>query len=252
MSTVKDFITRHYRHFNAAVVIDAAQAYVDHLAGGGKMLMTLAGAMSTAELGLSLADMIRAGKVDAICCTGANLEEDIFNLVAHDHYVRVPELPHAVRRRRGGAARAGPEPRDRHLHPRRGGDAPHRAPRAGAVEGGVGEGRALLSVRVHVPAHRQRHDRGVLPDRPEGLVDGRRLREEAADLRARLGGLDARQRLRRRRHPRRRAVRLREVGPGDDGLARRLVQGRTASSTRSASSRSAAASPATSRSASCR
>jgi deoxyhypusine synthase len=90
MSTVKDFITRHYRHFNAAVVVDAAQAYVDHLASGGKMLVTLAGAMSTAELGLSLADMIRAGKVDAICCTGANLEEDIFNLVAHDHYVRVP------------------------------------------------------------------------------------------------------------------------------------------------------------------
>ena len=52
--------------------------------------MTLAGAMSTAELGLSLAEMIRRGKVHAICCTGANLEEDIFNLVAHDHYERVP------------------------------------------------------------------------------------------------------------------------------------------------------------------
>src|SRR5581483_11647526 len=90
MPAVKDFITRHYRHFNAAVVIDAAQAYVDHLAGGGKMFITLAGAMSTAELGLSLADMIRAGKVDGICATGANLEEDIFNLVAHDHYKRVP------------------------------------------------------------------------------------------------------------------------------------------------------------------
>jgi deoxyhypusine synthase len=52
--------------------------------------MTLAGAMSTAELGLSLAEMIRRDKVHAICCTGANLEEDVFNLVAHDHYVRVP------------------------------------------------------------------------------------------------------------------------------------------------------------------
>jgi deoxyhypusine synthase len=28
--------------------------------------------------------------VHAICCTGANLEEDIFNLVAHEHYVRIP------------------------------------------------------------------------------------------------------------------------------------------------------------------
>jgi deoxyhypusine synthase len=90
MGSVKDFIKHHYRHFNAAVVIDAAQAYVDHLEAGGKMFMTVAGAMSTAELGLSLAEMIRHDKVHAICCTGANLEEDIFNLVAHDHYVRVP------------------------------------------------------------------------------------------------------------------------------------------------------------------
>ena len=54
------------------------------------MLVTLAGAMSTAELGLSLAEMIRQGKVHAVCSTGANLEEDVFNLVAHDHYRRIP------------------------------------------------------------------------------------------------------------------------------------------------------------------
>src|SRR5205807_2136080 len=90
MPTVKDFISRHYRHFNAAVVIDAAQAYVDHLARGGKMFLTLAGAMSTAELGLSLADMVREGRVHGICSTGANLEEDVFNLVANNHYKRVP------------------------------------------------------------------------------------------------------------------------------------------------------------------
>lgn len=81
---------RHYRHFNAAVCVDAAQAWVDHLDKGGKMLITLAGAMSTAELGISLAELIRQDKVHAICCTGANLEEDIFNLVAHSHYERVP------------------------------------------------------------------------------------------------------------------------------------------------------------------
>jgi deoxyhypusine synthase len=90
MAAIKDFIRHHFRHFNAAVVADAAQAYVDHLAGGGKMFVTVAGAMSTAELGLSFADLIREGKVHGICCTGANLEEDVFNLVAHDHYVRVP------------------------------------------------------------------------------------------------------------------------------------------------------------------
>ncbi len=54
------------------------------------MMVTLAGAMSTAELGLSLAEMIRQGKVHAITCTGANLEEDVFNLVAHEHYRTIP------------------------------------------------------------------------------------------------------------------------------------------------------------------
>lgn len=87
---VSAFIERHYRHFNAAALKDAAAGYRAHLEAGGEMLMTLAGAMSTAELGVSLAEMIRAGKVHAICCTGANLEEDIFNLVAHDHYERLP------------------------------------------------------------------------------------------------------------------------------------------------------------------
>ena len=90
MAAIKDFIKHHYRHFNAAALVDAAEAYVRHMDAGGKMMVTLAGAMSTAELGLSLAEMIRRGKVDAITCTGANLEEDLFNLVAHDHYVRVP------------------------------------------------------------------------------------------------------------------------------------------------------------------
>jgi deoxyhypusine synthase len=88
--TVRDFITRHYRHFNAATLRDAADGYIRHVDGGGRMLVTLAGAMSTAELGLSLAEMIRRDKVHAICCTGANLEEDVFNLVAHDHYRRIP------------------------------------------------------------------------------------------------------------------------------------------------------------------
>jgi deoxyhypusine synthase len=94
VGAISDFIRHHYRHFNGAALVDAAEAYVEHLAGGGQMLVTLAGAMSTAELGLSLAEMIRRGKVHAICCTGANLEEDVFNLVAHDHYVRIPHYRH--------------------------------------------------------------------------------------------------------------------------------------------------------------
>jgi len=88
--SIADFINHHFRHFNAAALKDAAVGYKEHLNRNGKMLVTLAGAMSTAEIGLSLAEMIRQGKVHAISCTGANLEEDVFNLVAHDHYVRIP------------------------------------------------------------------------------------------------------------------------------------------------------------------
>ncbi|MCP9292635.1 deoxyhypusine synthase family protein [Gracilimonas sediminicola] len=87
---VSEFLTYHFRHFNAASVVDAAKAYEDQLQSGSKMMITLAGAMSSAELGLSLAEMIREDKVHIITCTGANLEEDVFNLVAHDHYKRIP------------------------------------------------------------------------------------------------------------------------------------------------------------------
>ena len=87
---VTNFLKKHYKHFNAASLIDAAEGYKTHLNNGGKMMITLAGAMSTAELGIILAEMIRQDKVQAISCTGANLEEDIFNLVAHDFYERVP------------------------------------------------------------------------------------------------------------------------------------------------------------------
>ncbi len=87
---VSAFVRHHFRHFNAAAMVDAADAYTRHLDAGGAMMVTLAGAMSTGELGLSLAEMIRRDKVHAISCTGANLEEDVFNLIAHDFYERVP------------------------------------------------------------------------------------------------------------------------------------------------------------------
>jgi deoxyhypusine synthase len=89
--TITAFIKEHYKHFNAAIVVDAAEGYEAQLVKGNKMMITLAGAMSTAELGKSLAEMIRQDKVHIISCTGANLEEDLMNLVAHSHYKRVPE-----------------------------------------------------------------------------------------------------------------------------------------------------------------
>ena len=90
MSAIRNFIERHFRHFNAREVVEAARAYETHLEGGGKMLLAMAGAMSTGEIGIILARMIREGKVHAISCTGANLEEDIFNLISNRDYEVIP------------------------------------------------------------------------------------------------------------------------------------------------------------------
>ncbi|MFP4143980.1 MAG: deoxyhypusine synthase family protein [Phycisphaeraceae bacterium] len=88
---VRAFMQKHFLHFNSRETLAAAQAYEDHLAAGGKMMVTLAGAMSTARIGQILSRMIRAGKVHAITCTGANLEEDVFNLVAYNEYEPCPQ-----------------------------------------------------------------------------------------------------------------------------------------------------------------
>lgn len=87
MGKVSDFMTKHFRHYNARETLSAARAYQSFIdRDQGMMLVSLAGAMSTAELGISLAEMIRQGKVHAISCTAANLEEDLFNLFAHNEY----------------------------------------------------------------------------------------------------------------------------------------------------------------------
>ena len=86
---VRGFVDRHFLHFNAGALRDCAQSLDQFLNNGGRLMVTLAGAMSTAEIGRSLAPMIRSGKIHAITCTGANLEEDVFNLVAHSKYKRI-------------------------------------------------------------------------------------------------------------------------------------------------------------------
>lgn len=86
MGAVRDFMEHHYLHYNSREVVNAAKAWEDHLAAGGKMMVTLAGAMSTARIGRILGRLIREDKVHAICCTGANLEEDLFNLLAANDY----------------------------------------------------------------------------------------------------------------------------------------------------------------------
>jgi len=90
VGAIRDFMDHQFKHFNAREAVWAARAYEEHLAKGGKMMVTLAGAMSTGELGIALARMIREGKVHAISCTGANLEEDVFNLLANNEYEIIP------------------------------------------------------------------------------------------------------------------------------------------------------------------
>lgn len=86
MTSVRAFMDHHYLHFNSREVVDAARAWEKHVQSGGKMMVTLAGAMSTARIGRILGRLIRKGYVHGICCTGANLEEDVFNLLAANDY----------------------------------------------------------------------------------------------------------------------------------------------------------------------
>lgn len=91
MTTVRALIDRHFMHFNAREVRDAARAWQAHVGAGGRMMVSLAGAMSTAGIGGLLAPAIRAGLVHAISCTGANLEEDAYALVGRSRYRPLPD-----------------------------------------------------------------------------------------------------------------------------------------------------------------
>ncbi|MEX1363074.1 MAG: deoxyhypusine synthase family protein, partial [Nannocystaceae bacterium] len=91
MSSVREFMEQHFLHFNSREVVAAARAWEAHLAAGGKMLVSLAGAMSTARIGKTLSRLIRADMVHAISCTGANLEEDVFALLAAPEYETIPD-----------------------------------------------------------------------------------------------------------------------------------------------------------------
>jgi deoxyhypusine synthase len=88
---VLEFVLRNYRNFNARVTRDALLAYWRHVEGGGRMFWAVAGAMSSAQLGITLAPAIRAGLVHGLSVTGANLEESLFRLAAHRSYRDFPD-----------------------------------------------------------------------------------------------------------------------------------------------------------------
>ena len=88
---ILEFLNRNYQNFNARATRDATHAYWDHIKKGGRMYWAVAGAMSSAQLGITIAPAIRAGLIHGMSVTGANLEESLFRLVAHDHYKDFPD-----------------------------------------------------------------------------------------------------------------------------------------------------------------
>jgi deoxyhypusine synthase len=88
---ILEFVLRNYKNFNSRATRDALVAYWRHIEGGGKMFWAVAGAMSSAQLGITLAPAIRAGLIHGLSVTGANLEESLFRLVAHEHYKDFPD-----------------------------------------------------------------------------------------------------------------------------------------------------------------
>jgi len=93
LTTIREFVDTHFEHFNARELRAAVRALKSHLDQGGRLFLTLAGAMSTAGMGRTLAPAIRAGLVHGISCTGANLEEDAFRLVGANSYESIPDWP---------------------------------------------------------------------------------------------------------------------------------------------------------------
>ncbi len=79
---IDQFIEDHFHHFNAGVLKRMTTSLWDHLNGGGRLVISLAGAMSTARIGCSLRPAIEAGLIHGISTTGANLEEDLFRRIA--------------------------------------------------------------------------------------------------------------------------------------------------------------------------
>jgi deoxyhypusine synthase len=95
---VLEFVLANYKNFNARSTRDALVAYWRHHQAGGRMLWAMAGAMSSAQLGITLAPAIRAGLVNALSVTGANLEESLFRLVAHRGYQDFPDYRYLTKR----------------------------------------------------------------------------------------------------------------------------------------------------------
>src|SRR3990167_666372 len=84
------FAERTLLHCNGGSTMQAALWLKNHLDKGGKLVVTLAGALSSFQIGVMLAELIRKNKVHLVSATGANHEESYYRYVAHSHYANIP------------------------------------------------------------------------------------------------------------------------------------------------------------------
>jgi deoxyhypusine synthase len=89
-SPVSAFAEATLNHCNGGSTMQAALWLKNHLDNGGKLVVTIAGALSSFQVGVMLAELIRQNKVHLISATGANHEESYYRYVAHSHYANIP------------------------------------------------------------------------------------------------------------------------------------------------------------------
>ncbi|MBU0546010.1 deoxyhypusine synthase family protein [Patescibacteria group bacterium] len=87
---VSTFAECTLKHCNGGATMQAAVWLKNHLDNGGKLMVTLAGALSSFQVGVVLAELIRQNKVHLVSATGANHEESYYRYVAHSHYAFIP------------------------------------------------------------------------------------------------------------------------------------------------------------------
>ncbi|EKD45481.1 MAG: hypothetical protein ACD_69C00271G0002 [uncultured bacterium] len=87
---VSEFAKRTLQHCNGGSTLQAALWLKNHIAKGGKVVVTISGALSSFEVGVMLAELIRQDKVHLVSATGANHEESYYRYVAHSHYANIP------------------------------------------------------------------------------------------------------------------------------------------------------------------
>ncbi len=89
-SPVSAYARKTLLHTNGGATLNAALWLKKHLDNGGKIVITLSGALSSFQIGVMLAELIRKNKVHLVSATGANHEESYYRYVAHSHYANIP------------------------------------------------------------------------------------------------------------------------------------------------------------------